>query len=846
MVFSGKGGRQYSLSAERFAGGGEGDIYSVLNDIKLVAKIYKPGKARPEKENKIIRMVDFPPDKSVLNQIAWPQDVIYDENRRFAGFIMPKLETNEDLNIIYEPGASSKYPEMPWRSKIIIAENLCAVLHGLHEASHVCGDLNPKNISVNPGSGLIVFLDTDSYHIQDGMKTYRCDVAIPEYLASEIQAKMRGDCTLATAPLPTFTKETDYFALAVHIFQLLMNGAHPFACAVIPGRQDSVAAPQPSDNIVKGLFPFMQNIPGMKIPVYAPSINILPEDMKQLFKRAFIDGHRNPGARPSPVEWHAALRRLRNSLVQCHDVPNHQYYNKLDACPWCKAENAFTQTLLAQTPISPNPGITVKPPPVRPPVVPSAAGITGAAGLPAGSYTNPGAAVPPTGAVLLPGSPGSHGSPVIPRTYGATGATGVYKPASPSGLSGVPGTSGKPVSPLPEEKKGRAAIWIIIALIIIAIAITAIVLLTNRGLNPDTPEPGDEWPTDTSSISTSDPSDTIPDSTGSPDDTGAVTPSQTTFNVSVGVNNESFGSVNSSHAQASQNATVRLTAVAAGGYIFDHWEVVSGAMTLSSLVSSSTTFKMPGSDVSITACFRLERTVVYPVIVNPNDPTFGTANADYDDAEPSAIVHITASPNQGYRFERWEVLSGSVSIANNTNANTSFIMPESDVTVVAHFVPLSYNTWVDYLNPSEGTATANPSSAIPGTLVTLTATPHAGYEFDRWEIIEGGVTLNNRNSPLVTFSMPNNDVYITAYFKTAQSRYSITVAYSAGGIAEASIPSAEQGTTVYILASPDDGYAFDYFEFVSGGDTSATFYEPWFIMPNNAVTIRVHFRAIDG
>ena len=352
MTYKNKGGKQYDLGG-KIAGGGEGDIFPVIGDPSSVAKIYKAGKITPEKEAKLIRMVTYRPDKRVLSQIAWPSDVLYDTSDRFAGFIMPKLDINEDLNVIYEYGSSAKYQNITWMNKITIAVNLCAVLDAIHREGHVCGDLNPKNISVNPNTGLVVFLDTDSYHIQDGATTYRCNVGIPEYLPLEIQNKMRGGVNLATAQLPTFTQDTDNFALAVHIFQLLMNGAHPFACAVILAKQSSVTAPQPLDNILKGLFPYMQDTPGITIPRYSPKINVMTNELQNLFAKTFISGHQNPRARPDAENWYKALLKLRTQLRQCNKNNNHQYYNALSSCPWCEVNYPGIQKPpLVQIPIT--------------------------------------------------------------------------------------------------------------------------------------------------------------------------------------------------------------------------------------------------------------------------------------------------------------------------------------------------------------------------------------------------------------------------------------------------------------------------------------------------------------
>lgn len=346
MTYIGKGGKRYNLENSPFAQGGEGRIFKVTGDAGIVAKLYKDGLNTTDKERKLVIMVDKKPSDSIMNQIAWPVDVLYDNNHKFVGFIMPKLAINEDLNVIYEYGDSAKYPNIPWSYKIVIAKNLCAVLGSVHAAGHVVGDLNPKNISVDPNSGHIIFVDTDSYHIEDNGQVYRCNVGMPEYLPVEIQRKMKSK-PLSEVGLPTFSKNSDNFALAIHIFQLLMNGTHPFACRVLPS-QDSVVCPQPLDNILNGVFPFMQQQTGITIPLFAPPISILPQEMQQLFKRAFIEGHSNPARRPTPEEWYKALSNLEKKLTTGCKVSYHEYYSGLNACPWCQANERFNKGM-AQT-----------------------------------------------------------------------------------------------------------------------------------------------------------------------------------------------------------------------------------------------------------------------------------------------------------------------------------------------------------------------------------------------------------------------------------------------------------------------------------------------------------------
>lgn len=64
----------------------------------------------------------------------------------------------------------------------------------------------------------------------------------------------------------------------------------------------------------------------------------------------------------------------------------------------------------------------------------------------------------------------------------------------------------------------------------------------------------------------------------------------------------------------------------------------------------------------------------------------GTATADPESADPGTNVTITASPDEGYAFERWLVRSGNVSLADATAAVTSFTMPKGDVELSATFI----------------------------------------------------------------------------------------------------------------------------------------------------------------
>ncbi len=353
IQYQGLFGETY-LVGEKIAGGGEGAIHKIQGDDFHVAKIFKPERRDQQREMKLCRMVQTRLTEDQLEEVTWPQDVIYSKEG-FVGYIMPKLMNTESLTSIYSAGTNSKY-DLRWR--ILAAINLCHAIQTIHNMGQVCGDLNPQNICVNldmndkENAFHITLVDTDSYHFTAEGKTYRCEVGLADYIAPEVQKKMIGGMSLRSIPLPTYTKETDLFALAVHIFALLMNGCHPFACAKdVNGAlentmkqmessdiRDSVAAPQPIENIRDGFFPFYEKRPGITHPVYAPSFDALPAELQNLFVRTFVDGYADPSKRVDTGEWIDVLMKYNASVVCCSKKPSHYYYGHRVKCPLCEVD----------------------------------------------------------------------------------------------------------------------------------------------------------------------------------------------------------------------------------------------------------------------------------------------------------------------------------------------------------------------------------------------------------------------------------------------------------------------------------------------------------------------------
>ena len=349
MDYQGMTGKIYQVEEKRMNGGGEGTIHGIVGMNGYVAKIFKPDKRSADREEKLRCMVKRGATVKNLEHITWPLDVIYNAEG-FAGYIMQKIENVQSLTAVYN---GDKYN---LRFRLLAAYNLCAAVETVHNMGQVCGDLNPQNICINlnvndkANAFKVTLVDADSYHFSTEEKTYRCEVGLADYLAPEIQKKVSGGVTLRNAPLPTFTKETDLFALAVHVFCLLMNGCHPFACAkrmngtventmsqmTSSSERESVVAPQPIENIKDGYFPFYDSRENVTIPIYAPPLSSLPQELRTLFIRTFKDGYEDPTKRATAEEWCRAMQPLVQQLQEC--PKKHVYFKQAAECPFCRVD----------------------------------------------------------------------------------------------------------------------------------------------------------------------------------------------------------------------------------------------------------------------------------------------------------------------------------------------------------------------------------------------------------------------------------------------------------------------------------------------------------------------------
>jgi hypothetical protein len=236
------------------------------------------------------------------------------------------------------------------------------------------------------------------------------------------------------------------------------------------------------------------------------------------------------------------------------------------------------------------------------------------------------------------------------------------------------------------------------------------------------------------------------------------------------------------------NDVVELTATANTGYSFDHWSGDASGTSLTVYVTMT-------SDKIVTATFTL-LPGYHTLTINIEGQGSVIKDPDQYAFIDGQIVTLTAIPNAGWSFDHWDGdLSGT------TNPTT--ITMNSDATVTATFTQNHYT--LTLTTEGQGTVIKNPDQLwyTYGQVITLTASPNAGWSFDHWDGDLSGTT----NPTTITM---NSDATVTATF--TQNHYVLTITINGEGtvIKDPDQPSYTYGQTVTLTATPTTGWFFYY------------------------------------
>ena len=216
----------------------------------------------------------------------------------------------------------------------------------------------------------------------------------------------------------------------------------------------------------------------------------------------------------------------------------------------------------------------------------------------------------------------------------------------------------------------------------------------------------------------------------------------------------------------------------------------------------------------------------------------GTASASPAKAVAGTAIALTATPNTGYRFKEWAVISGGVSIENN-----KFLMPDSNVEVKAIFeedAPPVPDEYTVRFNANGGGGTMADVTGVSGsyTLPACGFTEPEGKQFKGWSTGADGSVISG-----TTYEVSSD----TTFYAIWESKeYSIIVTDGKATIGAGSeINKAVQGTTITLTANAaPDGKVFDKWVVESGNTTleDANSETTTFIMPNSEVSVKATYK----
>jgi hypothetical protein len=339
--------------ARRLGAGGEAEVFEVADRPGLAAKLYRRPTA--ERAQKLRVMLANPPsgtDAGGHVAIAWPTELVVGASGSVDGFLMPRIDLAQTVPLfqVYNPASRVVIaPAFTWRYLLRTARNVAAIVDSLHRAGYVVGDINESNLLVNRRA-LAVLVDCDSMQVRDPSTgaLLRGGVGKPEFTAPELHGRDLAATDRTTA--------SDDFAVAVLVFQLLMEGVHPFA-GIWRGRGEP---PDVAARIRGRQFPYRR---GARVapPPRALALDVLPPELRKLAWRAFTTGVRRPASRPTSAEWAAALERADDHLRACSRSGHHVYGDHRRACPWCaRIDSGLPDPFPGPTGVS---GLTPRPPP---------------------------------------------------------------------------------------------------------------------------------------------------------------------------------------------------------------------------------------------------------------------------------------------------------------------------------------------------------------------------------------------------------------------------------------------------------------------------------------------------
>lgn len=273
---------------------------------------------------------------------------------------------------------------------------------------------------------------------------------------------------------------------------------------------------------------------------------------------------------------------------------------------------------------------------------------------------------------------------------------------------------------------------------------------------------------------------------------------------------------------------------------FDYWYSTDINLREDQRGNPNLTFKMRDFDIKITAVPKQ----LYFVDLEDADTTANGEDTRVEVKTGKEVV-LVAPEREGFRFNHWEVTSGTVGLIDADKTTAYFTMKSENVRIKAIYDEYHTITMVDGKGTAYDADGKEITSAVVGDKITIVAKDRDSHEFNHWEIDPDNVILEDPNAERTYFTMPDEAVKVKAKYKHLQS---ITMNHGTAydeDFSETDIAKAKQTITIKAEDRYADGLVFDHWAVDPDNVILADKYgeKTTFEMVNGPVELTAHYKA---
>ena len=300
--------------------GGQGEVYRVeLNGRQYALKYYFKHLCDPSLKNNLQYIINEPIESK---SFAWPLYLV--ENGDQFGYVMELLPSG--YHDIAEWIGGRFDTTLDILVKACLA--LCDGFHNLHAKGYSYKDISNSNVSFDPKSGEVLIVDNDN--VTPNLRSSGV-IGTNGFMAPElISGRTRVPSRL-----------TDLHSLAVLLFQMLvgehpLNGKKEYHMSLERINEEDILSELYGPDTACFIFSDKYDLNRYIETAEPAHVNarelwaMYPEFIQDMFRRAFMEGIKNPHARPLSNEWTDAFIKLLGLLYKCpHCGKTHLYDREL-------------------------------------------------------------------------------------------------------------------------------------------------------------------------------------------------------------------------------------------------------------------------------------------------------------------------------------------------------------------------------------------------------------------------------------------------------------------------------------------------------------------------------------